>query len=126
MAIVQGRGRTSITGKRLNPYRGKRLFERGSLPAFTKIAPKKAVPMRTKGGHLKYRLLTVDEVNLFNPKTKKFTKAKIITVKDNPANRHFIRRNILTKGAIVETDKGKARLTSRPGQEKAVNAIAIE
>jgi small subunit ribosomal protein S8e len=53
-------------------------------------------------------------------------KAKILMVVGNPANRHFVRRNILTKGCIIETDKGKARVLSRPGQEGVVNAVLIQ
>ncbi|MEK6949175.1 MAG: 30S ribosomal protein S8e, partial [Nanoarchaeota archaeon] len=49
----------------------------------------------------------------------------IKTISGNPANRHFVRRNIMTKGAIIETEKGKARITSRPGQDGAVNAVLI-
>ena len=60
-----------------------------------------------------------------DPKTKKSSKAKINTVVDNPANRNFIRANILTKGTVVDTDKGKARITNRPGQEGTVNGVLI-
>ncbi|MBW3022802.1 30S ribosomal protein S8e, partial [Candidatus Woesearchaeota archaeon] len=55
-----------------------------------------------------------------------YTKAKIKTVADSPANKHYVRRNIITKGAIVETDKGKAKITSRPGQDGTVNAVLIQ
>jgi len=47
-------------------------------------------------------------------------------VLENPANRHFVRRNILTKGTIIETVKGKAKITGRPGQEGMVNAVLIK
>ncbi|MEK6848627.1 MAG: 30S ribosomal protein S8e, partial [Nanoarchaeota archaeon] len=42
-----------------------------------------------------------------------------------PANRHFIRRNIMTKGSVIDTELGKARITSRPGQDGVVNAVLI-
>jgi small subunit ribosomal protein S8e len=71
-------------------------------------------------------LLSVDIANVYNPKTKKYSKEKIVTTSANPANRHFARRNIITKGSIIETEKGKARITSRPGQEGTVNAVLIE
>ena len=44
------------------------------------------------------------------------------TVLENPANRHYVRRNIITKGTIVDTEKGKAIITSKPGQEGCINA----
>ena len=46
-------------------------------------------------------------------------------VVENPANRHFVRRNIMTKGTVIETEKGKARITSRPGQDGTINAVLI-
>ena len=46
-------------------------------------------------------------------------------VVENPANRHYIRRNILTRGTIIKTEKGNARITSRPGQDGVVNAVLI-
>ena len=63
--------------------------------------------------------------NLYDPKSKTYKKAKIINEIENPANRNFIRRNILTRGAVVETDAGKARITSRPGQDGVVNAVLV-
>ena len=78
------------------------------------------------GGSKKSRLLSSDIVNVYDPKTKKYEKLKIETVKENPANSNFIRRNIMTKGAIVKTSKGNARITSRPGQEGSINAILVK
>jgi small subunit ribosomal protein S8e len=34
--------------------------------------------------------------------------------------------NIITKGAVIETDAGKARVTSRPGQHGVVNAVLLK
>ena len=64
-------------------------------------------------------------VNLMDPATKKCSKAKIVNVTENPANRHYVRRNILTKGTTVKTEKGDAIITSRPGQDGVVNAVLI-
>ena len=69
--------------------------------------------------------MTVDTINLIDPKTKKSSKIKIDKVLENPANRHFVRRNIITRGTVVETSKGKAKITSRPGQEGSINAVLI-
>ncbi len=54
------------------------------------------------------------------------TKVEIETVLENPANPNYVQRNILTKGAIISTEKGKAKITSRPGQDGVVNAVLIE
>ena len=80
---------------------------------------------RVIGGNRKLKLLSCDTANLYDPKSKSYRQAKIKTISDNPANRNFIRRNIMTKGAVIETDMGKARVTSRPGQHGAVNAVLI-
>jgi small subunit ribosomal protein S8e len=91
----------------------------------TKFAERKLRILRTRGGDIKSVLLSVNMANVYNSKTKKYSKVKIKSVVENPANRHFIRRNILTKGAVIETELGKARITSRPGQEGTVNAVLV-
>ncbi len=90
------------------------------------IGPRKLIKVRVRGGNYKLRLLSADYANVFDPRTGKASKVKIISVVENPANPHFSRRNILTKGAIIETEIGRARVTSRPGQNGVVNAILIE
>ncbi|MBI2671544.1 30S ribosomal protein S8e [Candidatus Woesearchaeota archaeon] len=125
MAISQFRSKKKITGGKYD-IRSKKLKNRGSIPTLTKLDKKIIKLERTRAGHRKIRLYSDDMANVYNPKTKKYEKLKIITVKENPANRHFIRRNIMTKGAIIKTDKGMARITSRPGQENTINAVLIE
>jgi len=125
MAIVQSRPRRKPTGARYRDFRKKRKSELGKLPAFTKLGKKRLKKIRTLGGNQKFRLLGIDTANLFNPGTKSFAQAKITNIYGNPANRHFVRRNIITKGTLIDTDKGKARVTSRPGQDGIVNAILI-
>ena len=58
--------------------------------------------------------------------TKKTVVADVKTVVDSPANRNFVRRSIMTKGAVIETSLGKARITSRPGQEGFLNAVLVK
>ena len=45
---------------------------------------------------------------------------------DNPANVNYVRRNIVTKGAVIETSAGRARVTSRPGQDGQINAVLVD
>ena len=77
------------------------------------------------GGHKKDVSLRNNSVNVVDPKTKKHKVVKIKNVIENPANRHFVRRNIITKGTVVDTEAGKARITSRPGQDGTVNGVLI-
>jgi small subunit ribosomal protein S8e len=76
--------------------------------------------IRVRGGNLKVRIKKVVYANVATPEGVK--KVKIISVIDNPANRHYARANIITKGAIIETEIGKAVVTSRPNQDGVVNA----
>ena len=97
----------------------------GNLPTLTKIGAIKKRKIRAKGNNIKERLLTTDIANIYDPKTKKYYKAKIETVIDNPSNRNFVRQKIMTKGTIIKTEMGNAKITSRPGQEGTINAILI-
>ena len=97
-------------------------FEKPFLP---KVGSRKSKAVRTMGGHLKQKLFSSNEANIYDSKEKKYLKAKITGIAENPANRHFVRRNIMTKGAVIDTDKGKARITNRPGQEGTVNAVLV-
>ena len=125
MALSQARARRKPTGGRYKAYRKKRQYELGREPSFTKLGKKRLQLIRTMGANRKLRLLRAETANLFDPKSKEFKQVKIKTITDNPANRHFIRRNIMTKGSVIDTEFGKARITSRPGQEGVINAVLI-
>jgi len=125
MAINQSRSKRKSTGARYKATGKKRHYECGNTPVKTKIAETKQKTLRMRGGRTKTILLKTDIINLIDSKTRKAEKVKIKNVVDNPANRNFIRANILTKGTVVDTDKGKARITNRPGQEGTVNGILI-
>ena len=125
MAISQSRPKRKSTGGRYIAYRKKKQYELGREPSFTKLGKKRIQVIRIMGANRKLRMLSADTANLFDPKTKSFKQAKIKTITDNPANRHFIRRNIMTKGSVIDTEFGKARITSRPGQDGVINAVLI-
>lgn len=126
MAITQARSKRKPSGARYKATRGKKHHECGNISVKTKIAENKIKTYRTRGGHTKKLLLNANIINLIDTKKKKAVSAKIINVVDNPANRNFIRANILTKGTVVETNKGKARITNRPGQEGTINGVLVE
>jgi len=79
-----------------------------------------------RGGNTKVRLLRCDFANVSDPRSGVTRKVRILNVVENPANPHFKRRNIVTRGAIVETELGRAVVTSRPGQDGVVNAKLLE
>lgn len=126
MVVVQ-RARMSRkpSGGRYKIARGKRKFEMGRAPANTKIGEQKVNVLKTKGGNRKMRVIVAKFANVFDPNSKKFVKSAIKTVDECPANRHFVRRNIIVKGTIISTEAGKAKVTSRPGQDGTVNAILV-
>jgi len=126
MAIWQGKSNRKPTGGRLKKNRGKRKYELGREAAETRIGERKMRTIRTRGGNRKLRLVTDTQINVVDPDTNKVEVAEILNVIENRANPHFVRRNIITKGAIVETSKGIARVTSRPGQHGILNGILIK
>jgi small subunit ribosomal protein S8e len=123
MAITQTRSKRKVTGGRYKSYRKKRIYETGHSPTMTRVGKTQAKKRRARGGHSKKVLLHANEINLVVK--GKHVKAKIIKAKENTANRNYIRRNVLTKGALVETDKGIAKITNRPGQEGTINGVLI-
>jgi len=82
--------------------------------------------MRVHGGSVKVRALRANVASVSNPATGETKKVAIQTVEANPANINYVRRNLLTKGAIIRTEIGRARIMSRPGQDGVVNAVLIE
>ena len=125
MAIAQYRSKRKVSGGRYIESFKKKLRYLGRLPTLTKLDKLKKKALRTTSGGKKTILLTADVANVFDPKTKKHFKLKIETITANPANLNYVRRNIMTKGAVVKTEKGLAIITSRPGQEGTINAVLV-
>lgn len=122
----QGRSVRRATGGRYRPSRGKRRSEIGSAPTDTHLGEERRKIVRTYGGNRKVRAMRMQYANIADRKTGKITKAVIQTVEENVANPNYVRRNLLTKGAVIRTDAGRARIVSRPGQDGVINAILIE
>ena len=120
------RSRRTLTGKRLTRSRKKKKFERGSIFLETRIGKLNLKIKRTIGGNTKQKLMATEMVNLADPKTHKITPVKVLSVEKNPANPHYVRRNVMTKGAIVKTEAGFARITSSPGQCGTLSGVLID
>ncbi len=121
----QGKSTRKYTGGRIIRARGKRRFELGGEQANTHLGETIRKTAKTMGGKEKVRLLRDITAIVTDPKTNKSKKVKIETVTGNPANIHYVRRNIVTKGSIIKTEIGLARVTNRPGQEGSINAVLI-
>ncbi|MEW6063380.1 MAG: 30S ribosomal protein S8e [Nanoarchaeota archaeon] len=113
------------TGGRYKPFRKKKVKDIASEPTLTRLGKLKLKKVRVHSAYIKTRTLTSEIANVYDPKSKKYKKAKILTIVENPANQHYVRRNIMTKGTVIETELGKAKITSRPGQEGTINAVLI-
>lgn len=120
----QGRSTRKRTGGRLRPIHKKKKQQLGREPTETQVGEPKFRTIDARGNNVKTRAL---QTNVANVTTGDETvSATIQDVLENGANPNYARRNIITKGAVIDTDAGEARVTSRPGQTGQVNAVAIE
>ena len=125
MALWQGKSRRKPTGGRRVPSASKRKFEIGREKQYTKLGAQSLKQYRGAGGNVKVGMLTAEFATVVDKKTTTVKKVKIVNVKANPADPNYIQRNILNKGATIETEIGDAVVTSRPGQDGAVNAVLL-
>lgn len=126
MALWQGKSKRKSSGGRLRRARKKRKFEIGREQQYAVIGEQRVKLYNIRGHDKKVRLMAAEWANVLNPDKQETKRVKILTVKTNPANPHFVQRNILTKGATLETELGTARVTSRPGQDGVVNAVLTD
>jgi small subunit ribosomal protein S8e len=113
------------TGGRKIAMRSRRKFELDRYPNEAVIGSNLEVIRRVRGDNRKMALKTVEYVNVSNYE-KKTTRSKILRVIKNTANKDYERRGVITKGTIIETELGLARVVSRPGQVGLINAIQLK
>ncbi len=114
-----------LSGGRKRGYRKKRKYEEGRFPAETRMGETKRKTANGRGANTKIKLLAGKQVCVTDMKTGEAEKTEIVRVIKNPANVDYDRRGVITKGAIVETRLGQAKVTSRPGQHGILNAVLI-
>ena len=119
--MKQGR---KITGGKYQKQRKKHLNEKVGQETTPKLGEEKRKVQKVRGNNFKTILLKGKFINI--QKNGKSSKAEIKNVLETPSNRFLARQNILTKGTVVETDKGKVRITNRPSQEGLLNGRLIE
>ncbi len=109
------------TGGRKRKFCNKKLAQCGRVFTATKVSDKDVkVNVRKRGGNRAIRLKKAAFVNVVTSNGTK--KVKIIGVIDSP-NPEYIRQNIITKGAVLNTEVGKVKVTNRVGQDGIVNGI---
>lgn len=128
MGVYQGNDLKKPTGgRKWRHQKVKRKYWMGRYPTNTRLdAKEKRKIIRVRGGNYKVRLVRAHYANVVDPKTREMKKVRIIRVIETPSNPHLARGNIIVKGAIIETELGKAVVTSRPGQDGVINAVLLE
>ena len=125
MARSQVRSKRKFTGKKYKHFKKKRKRELSRPTIDTVIGVDKKKKQRVMGGNLKQKLFSANFINVTDPSSNKTSKVRIIGFESNAASKDLHRRHILTKGAIVETELGNAKITSRPGQHGVINGILL-
>lgn len=113
-----------VSGGRYKKPKKKKLTGRQNQERVVKLGERKRKIIRGRGGARKIVAFTNNIANVVAG--KKSRKAAIKNVLETPSNTFLARQNILVKGAIIETELGKARITNRPSQEGNVQAILID
>ena len=113
-----------ISGGRYIKSRKKKLYELPGKKRIVRLGEEKKKTVKTRGGNKKTFLFKAKMINLMI--SGKMKRTEIKNVIETPSDRFLARQNVLTKGTIVETDLGKAKVTNRPGQEGSVNGILIK
>ncbi len=117
----QGPSPRKRTGGRRVRSRKKKRHQLGRDPAETTVGEPRFQVVDSRGNTEKVRALSTDVAHVADD--GETAEATIENVVENPANPNYVRRNIVTKGALIETSAGTARVTSRPGQTGQVNAV---
>jgi small subunit ribosomal protein S8e len=112
------------SGGRKRSYRKKKKFEIKRFLKQVRLGEQKVKVLRVRGGNRKAVLLRANFANVAVGNSIK--RVKILNVVETPSNRFFAKSNIITKGTIIETELGRAKVTNRPGQEGMINAVLIE
>ena len=117
---------SKITGGLRHPLKTRQKFETDRYPNEAEMGEEQqTVTRKTRGNNRKTGLKIASFVNLVMGDSK-IKRSKIVKVLENQTNNDYQRRGIITKGAIVETEDGKCRILSRPGQSGTVSGILIK
>jgi len=121
---IENLGTSKVTGGRRHPLRSRRKYEIDRFPNEAVIGEQITITRKVRGKNVKTAIKTINSVNLAID--SKIKRVKIIKVLENSTNNDYKRRGIISKGAILETEEGKCKVVSRPGQHGVVNAISIK
>jgi small subunit ribosomal protein S8e len=125
MAVWHRRSNRTKTGARIRKFRGKRKHQLGRTPTETLMGVIKRRIVDSRSKNKKTPALRIDHVNVTDLSKNETYRAELEDVEKNEANMDYQRRKVITRGTIIKTSKGRARVTSRPGQDGIVNAVLI-
>lgn len=126
MVQYHERSKRNYAGGKFKTAHKKRKARMGREPIETKIGNDRKKIVRTRGGNEKIKAYALNTISVTNSEDNSVKSAKITHLIQNHASVDYQRRNILTKGAIIDTDLGKVKITSRPGQCGQVSGIIMK
>ena len=113
------------TGGLIKHTRNRRSDEKDSFSVDTLLGDHSIRVKNSRGGNIKVSLVSDNSVNVIDKSNNSIKKVAITRVLKNPSNRDYERRGVITRGAILDTELGKVRVLSRPGQSGIINGILI-
>ena len=113
------------TGGLIKHTRSRRSDEKDTFSVDTLLGDHSVRIKSSRGGNIKVSLVSDNSVNVIDKSTNTIKKISINRVLKNPSNRDYERRGVITRGAILDTELGKVRVLSRPGQTGIINGILI-
>ncbi len=121
----KSKSKSKGNGKKKIKFRDRRRSEVGNYFSATRVSQENDIKsFRRRGGNIAAR---ANRIAFANVLTKDgYKKAKIKSVLESKDNRNFSRQGVITKGALIDTELGKAIVINRPGREGTVNAKIVE
>jgi len=113
------------TGGSIKHTRNRRSDEKDSFSVDTLLGDHSVRVKNSRGGNVKVALVSDNSVNVIDKSNNSIKKVAITRVLKNPSNRDYERRGVITRGAILDTELGKVRVLSRPGQSGIIDGILI-
>ena len=113
------------TGGLIKHTRSRRSDEKDSFSVDTLLGDHSIRVKNSRGGNVKVSLVSDNSVNVIDKSNNSIKKVAITRVLKNPSNRDYERRRVITRGAILDTELGKVRVLSRPGQSGIIDGILI-
>ncbi|HME50658.1 MAG TPA: 30S ribosomal protein S8e [Candidatus Lokiarchaeia archaeon] len=112
------------SGGRKRPNQKKHRREAGRYPIETRMGERSIKHQRVRGGNQKVKLYFDEYINVTDGATT--TRVKIQDVLENPSNKDYNRRKIITRNTLVKTELGNVRVSSRPGQTPVINGNLVK